>query len=97
MQYHSVRQIARANNQPVAPGSLKKIIKGVLKEHNLDKDDPNFVIPQSTIHSRIQTNNLTKSKKGITSPMEPLEPLITDVFIQKHRMGQPMGTTEGLC
>lgn len=96
MQYHTLKEAARSNNKPVAYGSLQKLIQKALQEHNLDKDAPDFVIPLETIRSRVKASNMTKSQTGILSPMDPLESLIADVFIQKSRMGQPMGTTNGL-
>ena len=98
LQYNELRNSAHGKGTVVKRGELQRVITTVLEESGLKVDAPSFTIAKDTVRSRVKAQ--TKLKKyftGIVSPMAAVEPLLVQLYLQKDKMGHPLGIIEGLC
>jgi hypothetical protein len=80
-------------------GGLKRIIERAKVQNGLESQE-NFTISAHSVRSR-HRNNFKLSpgvvtKRGPTSPLAPVEPLLVELCIQRARMGQPLSQSEGI-
>jgi hypothetical protein len=64
------------------------------------RNQVNWIISPHSVRSR-HRNNFKLSpgvvtKRGPTSPLAPVEPLLVELCIQRARMGQPLSQSEGI-
>ena len=51
---------------------------------------------RSTVQKKIQWGNLTKISSAIEASLNPIEPLLCNIYIQSVNMGQLTNMSEGL-
>ena len=91
-------QAQRRGDQRIGNNVLDVIIPTTLRNSNLDKEAPEFLISHNTVRACITRHrDLSKSKTGTLSSMTAVEPFLVDLYLKKARMGQPMGMSEGLA
>jgi hypothetical protein len=83
----------------VHKGGLKQIIEMAKFENGVDNEEC-WTISENSVRSRQKRqgnpNVTSNGKRGPTSPLAAVEPLIADMCIQRARMGQPLSQSEGI-
>lgn len=86
---HNARNNATGNGK-VAHGTLKKIVKQVEKEKQLQPGTLNA----ETIRTRVNRNNVTGFNPQSTSPLLFMDHILIDYIIRLSRMGKPLNKQE---
>jgi hypothetical protein len=79
-------------------GGLNQIIERAKLENGLENEC--WTISADSVRSRqkrqVATCMIATWRRGPTSPLAPIEPLLVDLCIQRARMGQPLSQSEGM-
>mmetsp|Transcript_27042 Transcript_27042/g.38327 ORF Transcript_27042/g.38327 Transcript_27042/m.38327 type:complete len:143 (-) Transcript_27042:412-840(-) len=80
--------LKKSSHAKLPDHTLSNLIESKIEESGIREEDPDYTIPKKTILSRLTTGNLTKSTKGISSPLQSMEPILVELILQKAQMGQ---------
>ena len=84
LMYGEARSEEKVKGIRLSHGSLESIIRKVLANSNLEITEPNFVIPQNTVQSRVKRGvDLAKSSLGVVSPISLVEPYLLSICMHK--------------
>ena len=77
-------------------GGLKRIIERSKVQNGLE-NEVNWTISAETVRSRHKNDTISSNvRRGPTSPLAPVEPLLVELCIERARMGQPLSQSEGI-
>jgi hypothetical protein len=78
-------------------GGLNQIIERAKLENGLEHEEWTILADSMRTPQKRQvaTNEISNGKRGPTSPLVPVEPLLVNLCIQRARMGQRLSQSEG--
>ena len=91
LEYAAEKRKADSNNTKVQNGFLKSLTEKAITTYGLSSD---FIMPMTTVRSRIKSGTLEVSHPGEITPAAGLEPILCAYVYSAWRIGRPLGVGE---